>query len=146
MASLLLLLLLNSKKCNETHSRYKITDDDRSLRTQGIPEPVRWLRRITDRLFIVATIKMPHTQGKRNNADAKKTVENERMKKNSTNIFFQLFCSQSQSIFMMIQNFNSLSIPLFLLAIALRDKKLPSYGRSRSFRWEKFFIPILFFL
>lgn len=72
MASLLLLLLLNSKKCNETHSRYKITDDDRSLRTQGIPEPVRWLRRITDRLFIVATIKMPHTQGKRNNADAKK--------------------------------------------------------------------------
>jgi hypothetical protein len=30
---------------------------------------------------------------------------------------------------MMIQNFNSLSIPLFfILAIALRDKKLPSYG------------------
>lgn len=107
------LLLLNSK-CNETLSRDKITptDDYWSCGLREYQNQFVGSAQYHRSLFIVAPSKCLAQESKKN-ADVKlKTVEQKRMKKNSTNIFFQLRCSLC---FMMIQNFNSLLIPLLFL-------------------------------
>lgn len=140
MASLLLLLLLNSKKCNETW--YKITRDwwwsvladSGNTRTSSLASPQYHRSTIHRRDHQNAS----YTRKAKKCWCEKKPLRMRGWRKIPQISFFS-FSAWSQSIFMMIQNFNSLSIPLFLLAISLLDKKLPSYGRSRSFRWEIFF-------